>query len=402
MFKPLKDIKILDLTQVLAGPFGSYQLGLLGANIIKIENPNSGDWARIGGDNDELSSDLMGTSFIVQNSNKRSIRLDLKNKTGKSIFKKLVMQSDVVMENMTPGKFTKLGFSFNNLKKINSSIILCSISAYGQNGDFGSRSAYDHVIQAGSGIMSTTGTEFSGPLKVGAPYIDYATGLNAAFAVTAAIANLNKDKTAKWLDISMYDTSLMLMSSLVSTSINSNKKLKPNGNEAWSGSPSSGCFEASCGNLLALAANTQMQFQRMCQTFFGNKIEKYSKWLDLNFRTINKNLLRKEIALAVKSKTADEWEKRLNKNSVPASKVKNFQDVISENHFKQRKIWVKTKLNKSKKNFLVPSLSFKINQTNFNSLPPPPEIGENTEEILIEFGFSKTEILDFFAKKIAY
>ena len=118
MFKPLKDITILDLTQVLAGPYGSYQLSLLGANVIKIENPNLGDWARIGGDDKELSDDLMGTSFIVQNGNKRSIRLDLKNKIGKSTFNEFVRQSDVVMENMTPGKFRKLGFSFDNLKKL--------------------------------------------------------------------------------------------------------------------------------------------------------------------------------------------------------------------------------------------------------------------------------------------
>ena len=116
MFKPLKDITILDLTQVLAGPYGSYQLSLLGANVIKIENPNLGDWARTGGDDKELSDDLMGTSFIVQNGNKRSIRLDLKTKIGKSTFKEFVRQSDVVMENMTPGKLKKLGFSFDNLK----------------------------------------------------------------------------------------------------------------------------------------------------------------------------------------------------------------------------------------------------------------------------------------------
>jgi formyl-CoA transferase len=402
MFKPLKDITILDLTQVLAGPFGSYQLSLLGANVIKIENPDLGDWARIGGDEKELSDDLMGTSFIVQNGNKRSIRLDLKNKIGKSTFSEFVRQADVIMENMTPGKFKNLGFSFNNLKKINPSIILCSISAYGQSGDLGDRSAYDHVVQAASGIMSTTGTETSGPLKVGAPYIDYATGLNAAFAVTAAIANLHKDKSAKWLDISMYDTSLFLMSSLVSTTLNSNIKLKPNGNEAWSGSPSSGCFEASCGGLLAIAANTQKQFENLCETLFGKNMEENSKWLDLKYRSKNRNLLKKTIASVIKSNTADKWETNLNNNHVPAAKVKDFQQVVSEKHFTQRENWINTKLKNSDKKYLVPSLSFKINENRIEDLPSPPEIGENTEEILREFGFSRLEILDLYIKKIAY
>ena len=402
MFKPLKDITILDLTQVLAGPFGSYQLSLLGANVIKIENPDLGDWARIGGDEKELSDKLMGTSFIVQNGNKRSIRLDLKSKIGKSTFNEFVRQADVIMENMTPGKFKKLGFSFNNLKKINPSIILCSISAYGQSGDLGDRSAYDHVVQAASGIMSTTGTETSGPLKVGAPYIDYATGLNAAFAVTAAIANLHKDKSAKWLDISMYDTSLFLMSSLVSTTLNSNIKLKPNGNEAWSGSPSSGCFEASCGGLLAIAANTQKQFESLCETLFGKNKEESSKWLDLKYRSKNRGLLKKTIASVIKSNTADKWEINLNNNHVPAAKVKDFQQVVSEKHFTQRENWINTKLQNSDKKYLVPSLSFKINENRIEDLPSPPELGENTEEILNEFGFSKLEILDLYIKKIAY
>ena len=402
MFKPLKDITILDLTQVLAGPFGSYQLSLLGANVIKIENPDLGDWARTNGDDKALSDNLMGTSFIVQNGNKRSIRLDLKNKIGKSTFNEFVRQADVIMENMTPGKFKKLGFSFNNLKKINPSIILCSISAYGQSGDLGDRSAYDHVVQAASGIMSTTGTVTSGPLKVGAPYIDYATGLNAAFAVTAAIANLPKDKSAKWLDISMYDTSLFLMSSLVSTTLNSNIKLKPNGNEAWSGSPSSGCFEASCGGLLAIAANTQKQFESLCEILFGKNMGENSKWLDLKYRSKNTDLLKKTIASVIKSNTADKWEINLNNNHVPAAKVKDFQQVISEKHFTQRENWINTKLKNSDKKYLVPSLSFKVNENRIEDLKSPPEIGENTEEILSDFGFSRLEILDLYIKKIAY
>ena len=402
MFKPLKDITVLDLTQVLAGPFGSYQLSFLGAKIIKIENPDEGDWARKGGDDEELSDNFMGTSFLVQNSNKRSMRLDLKNNTGKSIFKRLVVQADVIIENMTPGKFAKLGFSFNNLKKLNPKIILCSISAYGQNGDLGVRPAYDHVIQAATGIMSTTGTNISGPLKVGAPYIDYATGLNAAFAITAAISNLQKDETAQWLDVSMYDTSLMLMSSLVSSSINSDVILKPKGNEAWSGSPSSGCFEASCGNLLSIAANTESQFNMLCETLFDKKENYTKKWMDINYRKKHQNTLRNKIGLVIKTNTAEFWERKLNDNFVPASKVKAFKEVISEKHFKQRKNWIKSYLEKYDTNYMVPSLSFKVNNSNIVNILPPPELGQNTAEILEEFGFTKLEIKNFFNKKVAF
>ena len=402
MFKPLKDITVLDLTQVLAGPFGSYQLSFLGAKIIKIENPDQGDWARKGGDDKELSDNFMGTSFLVQNSNKRSMRLDLKNNTGKSIFKRLAIKADVIIENMTPGKFAKLGFSFDNLKKLNPKIILCSISAYGQNGDLGVRPAYDHIIQAASGIMSTTGTNISGPLKVGAPYIDYATGLNAAFAITAAISNLQKDETAQWLDVSMYDTSLMLMSSLVSSSINSDVILKPKGNEAWSGSPSSGCFEASCGNLLAIAANTESQFNMLCETLFDKKENYTEKWMDIDYRKKHQSTLRNKIGLVIKTNTAEYWESKLNDNFVPASKVKAFKEVVSENHFKQRKNWIQSYLKKYEKSYMVPSLSFKVNNSKIDKITPPPELGQDTSEILKEFNFTKFEIKEFFNKKVAF
>ena len=283
MFKPLKDITILDLTQVLAGPYGSYQLSLLGANVIKIENPNLGDWARMGGDDKELSDDLMGSSFIVQNGNKRSIRLDLKNKIGKSTFKEFVRQSDVIMENMTPGKFKKLGFSFDNLKKTNASIILCSISAYGQNGDLGNRSAYDHVVQAASGIMSTTGTKESGPTKVGAPYIDYSTGLNAAFAIISALYEVKINKKPIRLDVSMLDTSFLLMANMVTEHLNSGWIPSAMGNEAQSGSPSSGLFQTRTSTIL-LAANNEIQFNSLCDaintiTFFDK-----DKWIDSEYR----------------------------------------------------------------------------------------------------------------------
>ena len=344
----------------------------------------------------------MGTSFLVQNSNKRSMRLDLKNNTGKSIFKRLAIKADVIIENMTPGKFAKLGFSFDNLKKLNPKIILCSISAYGQNGDLGVRPAYDHVIQAASGIMSTTGTNISGPLKVGAPYIDYATGLNAAFAITAAISNLQKDETAQWLDVSMYDTSLMLMSSLVSSSINSDVILKPNGNEAWSGSPSSGCFEASCGNLLSIAANTESQFNMLCETLFDKKENYTKKWMDINYRKKHQNTLRNKIGLVIKTNTAEFWERKLNDNFVPASKVKAFKEVVFENHFKQRKNWIKSYLEKYEKSYMVPSLSFKVNNSKIDKITPPPELGQNTSEILEEFNFTKFEIKEFFNKKVAF
>ena len=168
MFKPLEGITVIDLTSVLAGPYSSYQLALLGANVIKIENLESGDWTRVGGKNKNLIEKSMGTSFLIQNSEKKSLQINLKTEEGKKIAHKLIKNSDVFIENMTPGKAEKIGLGWNEISKINNTIVYCSISAFGQDGPFKNRGAYYHVVQAMCGIMTTTGTIEHGPTKVGA------------------------------------------------------------------------------------------------------------------------------------------------------------------------------------------------------------------------------------------
>ena len=195
MFKPLDGTKVIDLTSVLAGPYCTYQLGLLGADVIKIENMTQGDWTRVGGKDNSLNEQYMGSSYLVQNSNKKSIQINLKSKKGQSIVYELIKSADIFVENMRPGKAEKIGLGWHDLTKLNKQLIYCSISAFGQDGPFSERGAYDHVVQGMSGIMSTTGTKESGPTKVGAPYIDYSTGLNAAFAITSALHEVKKKKS---------------------------------------------------------------------------------------------------------------------------------------------------------------------------------------------------------------
>ena len=166
MFQPLKGIKVIDLTTVLAGPYCTYQSGLLGAEIIKIENISTGDWTRLGGKTEELNDKSMGSTFLVQNANKKSIQIDLKTEKGKEIALKLIASADVFVENMRPGKAKKIGLDYKDLLLINSKIVYCSISAFGQDGPLSKRGAYDHIVQGMSGIMTTTGTKESGPKKL--------------------------------------------------------------------------------------------------------------------------------------------------------------------------------------------------------------------------------------------
>ena len=158
MFKPLKGIKVLDLTGVLAGPYCTYQLALLGAEVIKIENLEQGDWTRVGGKDQSLNSLYMGTSYLIQNSDKKSIQINLKSEKGKEIALELIKRVDIFVENMRPGKAEKLGLGWKEVSNINNKIIYCSISAFGQDGPLKNRGAYDHVVHGLSGIMPTTGT----------------------------------------------------------------------------------------------------------------------------------------------------------------------------------------------------------------------------------------------------
>ena len=399
MFKPLKGIKVLDMTEVLAGPYSTYQLGLLGAEIIKIESFSDGDWTRTAGKNKELNEKMMGTTFLIQNSNKKSIQIDLKSKEGKEITIKLLKYVDVFVENMRPGKVDKLGFGWSQVSVINKNIVYCSISAFGQDGPFKNRGAYDHVIQGMSGIMSTTGTLESGPTKVGSPYIDYATGLNAAFAITSALHQIKIDKKPIRLDVAMFDTSLLLMANMVTEHLNSGWEPKPMGNEAQSGSPSSGMYKTLTSPLL-LAANTDEQFLNLCDALNTIKTFDKKKWKFKKYRVEKQKELRKKIQEIFNLRTAEELEELLNKFSVPAGKLRSLKEAISEEQFVERKLWNKVNIEEIEQEFLVPSLGFKVNKKIVTPNKPPPSLGQDTNEILELLDYDEKQIKKFKENKI--
>ena len=397
MFKPLKGIKVIDITGVLAGPYSTYQLALLGAEVIKIEKIEGGDWTRVGGKDKDLSRKSMGTSFLIQNSEKKSIQIDLKSKEGQKIALRLIESADVLVENMRPGKLEKIGLSWEKVSSKNNKIVYCSISAFGQDGPLSKRGAYDHIIQGMTGIMTTTGTEDSGPTKVGAAYIDYATGLNAAFAITAALYQVKSEKKPIRLDISMMDTSMLLMANMVTEHLNSGWTPKPMGNEAQSGSPSSGLYKTKSSSIL-LAANTNDQFFALCDALNTIKPFDKDKWKSSEFRNNNVKELRQEIQIIFNLKTAEYLEKLLNDYEVPSGKIRTIPEAVSEEQFLARKLWNKVYINNLNKNFLVPSIGFKVNESIIAPIEPPPTLGGDTVSILNTIGVSDMEI-DFLRNK---
>ncbi len=391
MFQPLSGLRVIDLTQVLAGPYAAYQLGLMGAEVLKIETPGVGDWSRDKGHLPGLNAEGMGLTYLTQNANKKSVTLNLKTTEGVDILKRLVRDADVFIENFRPGTIRRLGLSFDVLREINPRIVYCSISAFGQDGEMSHRPAYDHVIQGMSGIMKTTGTVDTGPQKVGAPYVDYATGLNAAFAIVSALHETRRTGEAVHLDVAMLDTSMLLMASLVTSHLTGGWMPKPAGNEAWSQSPSSGAFETADG-LLMVAANNDRQFRALCAGLGRPDLCEDARWRDAEARQENAAALRAELVSIFRTRSALEWEKALDAAGAPAAKVRSLDETLAEAHAATRAFAYPVHWAREPHDIHLPTLGFKVNGEVVPPTVAPPELGADTPAVLKELGYTDADL----------
>lgn len=252
---PLNGVRVLDLTNVLAGPYCAYQLGLMGAEVIKVERPGSGDLARQLGADPERSAKNMGISFLAQNAGKSSVTLNLKCQAGKSLLRKLVSSTDVLVENYRPGVMDRLGVGYETLKAESPGLIYCAISGFGQDGPWRENPAYDQIVQGIAGVMSVTGGPDTAPLRVGYPLADTMGGMAAAFSIAAA---LNANPRGAFLDVSMTDAVLSSMGWVVSNHLIGGVDPAPQGNENFTSAPS-GTF-ATADNPINIAANRDTQW----------------------------------------------------------------------------------------------------------------------------------------------
>ncbi len=385
MFQPLKGVRVIDLTQVLAGPYATYQLALMGAEVIKIEPPGGGDWTRSGGHDTALGKAGMGLSYLTQNANKKSVVIDLKQLEGIELVKTMVGNADVFIENYRPGVAARLGLSFEVLKLIKPDLVYCSISAYGQDGPLGARPAYDHVIQGMCGIMQTTGTPESGPTKVGAPYVDYATGMNGAFAVVCALHEARRTGEALHVDVAMLDTSLLLMSSLMTSVLSAGWEPTPSGNAAWSGSPSSGAFNTTDG-ILMVAANNDRQFRALCKALGREDILADLRWADPQQRGQHSAALREVLDHIFSTESAAHWEELLNRGGVSSARVRGLGQVLREEQAQVRGIMAEMILPGRAAPVHVPTLGFKVNGEAVGPNTAPPTLGGDTDEVLASIG----------------
>ncbi len=391
MFQPLKGVRVIDLSQVLAGPYATYQLALMGAEVVKIEKPGEGDWTRTGGPAAGLSEQRMGLGYLAHNAAKKSVTIDLKSPDGLDLVRTLVAGADVFVENFKPGVAGRLGLGFDAVREINPRIVYCSISGYGQDGPLSGRPAYDHVIQGMCGIMLTTGRPGAGPTKVGSPYVDYATGMNAAMAMMAGLREVERTGEAVHIDVAMLDTALMLMASLMSQQLTTGWKPEQNGNAAWSASPSSGAFETADG-MLMLAANNESQFRSLCAAIGRGDILADARWRSASGRRDDADGLRATLEDTFRTRPADHWEAVLAKAEVPAARVRRLDEVLAEPQVRARGLTSEIRLEGHDGPVHLPTMSFKANGENVPPRTPPAMLGGDTEEVLAAAGIAADRI----------
>ncbi len=338
-------IRVLDLTHVFAGPFCTFQLAVMGAEVIKIESPDLPDMMRDEGSFDDLNELGLSNYYVCQNSEKKSLSLNLKKNDDKNFFLKLVKTADVLVQNYSGASIDKLGLSFKKLKKINPKLIYCSMTGFGKTGPKSEHPAYDSVIQAFSGLMEVNGLESTGPLRVGPAVVDYGTGIHAAFAISSALYRREITGEGLEIDVSMLDAALMLMTSTVSESIATGLSMPNYGND-HPNNAGYGTFKASDRDLV-IGAFTKKQIQNLFITLQLKEVANEIGLMSKKQIKMHKNKFKKMIAKVILTKTADYWEDLLNSHHVPASKVRTLTEALSSEQIKSRRVLQKSLLDEN-------------------------------------------------------
>ena len=380
---PLDGIRVLDLTNVLAGPYCTYQLALLGAEVLKVEIPGSGDLARHLGADPDLNEVGLGASFLAQNAGKQSVELDLKSDADRKVFVELAGAADVLVENFRAGVLGRLGFDWPALRTLNPGLIYCAISGFGQTGPMSQAPAYDQVIQGLSGMMSITGTPESAPLRVGFPVCDAVGGLAAALAIVSAIAGRHGDGQGCYLDVSMLETSLSAMGWAVSNYLVAGVAPQPMGDQNATAVPS-GTFDAADGPL-NIAANKQEQFESLCRCVDRLDLLADSRFANGERRKLHREELNRELNRVLATRPAEEWERLLTAVGVPAARILTVPEAIALDQLAHRRFFTEVPFPGSPgqdgRNVRLSGSGVLVNGRPRHASGPAPLLGEHNEQL---------------------
>ncbi|PIV75718.1 MAG: formyl-CoA transferase [Rhodobacteraceae bacterium CG17_big_fil_post_rev_8_21_14_2_50_65_11] len=387
MTKAFSGLRVIDTTHVLAGPFASYQMALLGAEVIKLEDPNDPDQARLQGTDRALVRKEMGVAFLSQAAGKKTLALDLKADAGRDALKRLIATADVFVENYRPGAFDALGLGYADLAAINPGLIYCSISAFGSTGPKRTAIGYDGVIQSYSGIMDMTGAGDGNPQKCGAPVVDYATGMTAAYAIAAALYQRDRNGgQGQHIDVSMLEVALTLQTSHATDYLQSGKAPKAKGNRyAFA---TIGMYQASDAPLMIAASNLRQQ-RRLWIALGREDLVKTNNFDRIDMAAEERAALTEIVG----TMTAEYWEQFLNERRIPAARVRRMDEALSDPQTAARgQILRVSDPAGHVEGLRILSSAFRMSGCETGTTLAPQPVGAQTTEILQEVGLSTAEI----------
>lgn len=396
MTRPFEGVKILDFTQVLAGPYASYQLALLGADVVKVERregedmrrtPLSREWAERG----------LAPAFQAINGNKRSLTLDLQKPEAIAIVKKLAATVDVVMENFRPGVMDKLGIGYEALSAINPKLIYCAVSGFGQTGPDRLRPGYDGKMQALSGIMAITGHPETGPTRAGFAVCDVLSGATAAFGVSSALYQRDRTGKGQLIDVSMLEATMAFLSGQIADWSVAGHRQQLSGNQAVSRKTTANLFKAGDGYIL-LAVNNEKQYRALMSALGCENTLSDPRFADWFSRNENEPALRAIIEEALAKRPAREWETILEDAGAPCASIWKIEEVIDHPQVKARGAIQELDTPYGRLRFA--GSGFKLAHGGGRLDRMAPELGADTDSVLGELGFDAAEIAALRAREI--
>jgi CoA:oxalate CoA-transferase len=387
--KLFEGIRVLDLTNVLSGPFATLHLALLGAEVIKIEPPGSGDLARKLGNVPKLNTELMGTSFLAQNANKKSLTLNLKHPTAREIFLQLTRGADVVVENFRPGVMKRLGIAYEVLRDINPRIIYCGISGFGQTGPDALKPAYDQIIQGLSGTMAVNGDERLNPLRCGFPVCDTVGGLNAAFAIAAALYYRERTGEGQFIDVALLDSIMPLMGWVAANLLIGHQQPVLMGNDNFTAAPS-GTFATKDG-YINIAANKQEQWEAVADVLGLPELKSDPRFQERDNRKRNRKALTPLLEAKLRENKTDYWVEILNRNDVPSGAILGLEEALNQPQINYRGT-LQAIAAEGIGEVRLFNLTAQFEKAPASMDAAPPRLSAHTDEILDRLGYTEAQI----------
>ncbi|MBU2704031.1 CoA:oxalate CoA-transferase [Sporomusaceae bacterium BoRhaA] len=384
--KPLENVKVLDLTRVLAGPYASMMMADFGAEIIKIESPKTGDDSRAFGPFVGKES----AYFMSLNRGKRSMTMNLKSPKAQELFKEMVKKVDVVLENYRPGTMEKFGLGYEEIKKINPNIIYTACSGFGHTGPYSKKPAYDVIVQGMGGIMSITGQENGEPTRVGASVGDLTAGLFAVIGTLTALYNREKTGVGQKVDVAMLDCQVAILENAISRYLVNGVAPGPIGNRHPSITPFE-AFKAKDGYVIIAVGNDRL-WKKFCDLIGRQELIEDARFITNAKRTENQKQLKGILDTVFPAKTVDEWLEAIDGAGIPCGPINTVDRVMKDPQVLARDMIVEVDHPVAGK-FKMPGVPIKLSETPGEVESPAPLLGQHTEEILQEMlGLSKEEV----------